>query len=134
MIYGIGHDLLEIARVVKVLDGRQSERFLRRILTPAEIDIARERGPRLSEFVSGRFAAKEAVVKALGTGIGAQIGFEDIEILPDALGKPGVTLSEEAWSRLNLPNGNGYLIHLSITHQPGMASAFAVVERTETTS
>lgn len=130
MIYGIGHDLLEIGRVVRVLDGRQGERFLRRVLTPAELGIARERGPRLAEFVSGRFAAKEAIVKALGCGIGHMVGFEDIEIVPDKLGKPGVTLSEEAWNRLSLPGGNDYVIHLSITHQPGMASAFAVVERT----
>lgn len=129
MIYGIGHDLLEIGRVVRVLDGRQGERFLQRVLTPAELRIARERGARLAEFVSGRFAAKEAIVKALGCGIGHIVGFEDIEIVPDQLGKPGVTLSEEAWNRLSLPGGNGYFIHLSITHQPGMASAFAVVER-----
>ncbi|OWA35144.1 holo-[acyl-carrier-protein] synthase [Saccharibacillus sp. O16] len=133
MIYGIGHDLLEIGRVAKLLDGRQGERFVQRVLTSAELEIARLRGPKRAEFVAGRFAAKEAIVKALGTGIGAQIGFEDIEIVPDTLGKPQVTLSQQAWERLKLPGGNGYVIHLSITHQPGMASAFAVVERTEAT-
>ncbi|GGO08874.1 holo-ACP synthase [Saccharibacillus kuerlensis] len=130
MIYGIGHDILEIDRVVRLLKGKQSERFLYRILTPKELEIARARGPKLAEFVSGRFAAKEAIVKALGCGIGRTVGFDDIEIVPDTLGKPGVSLSEAAWNRLNLPGGNAYLIHLSITHQPAMASAFAVVERT----
>jgi len=134
MIYGIGHDILEIGRIVRLLEGKLGDRLLKRILTPAELEIARLRGPKLAEFVSGRFAAKEAVVKAFGTGIGAQIGFEDIEIVPDPLGKPQVALSKDAWERLNLPGGNGYIIHLSITHQPGMASAFAVVERTEATS
>ncbi|WP_172196811.1 holo-ACP synthase [Saccharibacillus qingshengii] len=130
MIYGIGHDILEIARVERLLDGAQGARFLQRILTPAELEIAERRGPKRAEFVSGRFAAKEAIVKALGCGIGQKVGFEDIEIVPDALGKPGVRLSDAAWSRLQLPGGNGYVIHLSITHQPAMASAFAVVERT----
>ncbi|NGZ77454.1 holo-ACP synthase [Saccharibacillus alkalitolerans] len=130
MIYGIGHDLLEIGRIARLLEGRLGQRFLQRILTPAELGIARARGPKLPEFAAGRFAAKEAIVKALGTGIGQTVGFEDIEIVPDALGKPCVQLSEGAWNRLALPGGNGYVIHLSITHQPGMASAFAVVERT----
>ncbi|CAM3559325.1 MULTISPECIES: holo-ACP synthase [Saccharibacillus] len=130
MIHGIGHDILEIGRVIRLLDGAQRERFLHRVLTPAELEIARARGPKLAEFVSGRFAAKEAIVKALGCGIGRIVGFEDIEIVPGALGKPGVRLSDAAWSRLGLPGGNGYAIHLSITHQPAMASAFAVVERT----
>ncbi|MCQ4087325.1 holo-ACP synthase [Saccharibacillus sp. JS10] len=130
MIYGIGHDLLEIGRVVKVLDGRQKERFMQRVLTPAELEIAEKRGARLAEFVSGRFAAKEAIVKALGCGIGHQVGFEDIEIVPDHLGKPVVKLSDGAWQRLDLPGQKEYTVHLSITHQPGMASAFAVVERT----
>lgn len=130
MIYGIGHDILEIGRMARLLGGNQGERFLQRILTPAELKIARARGPKLAEFAAGRFAAKEAVVKALGCGIGRIVGFEDIEILPDARGKPGVQLSDKAWNRLNLPGGNAYNIHLSITHQPAMASAFAVVERT----
>ncbi|MDO3412645.1 holo-ACP synthase [Saccharibacillus sp. CPCC 101409] len=129
MIYGIGHDLLDIGRVGRLLEGAQGERFLRRILTPAEREIAAGRSGRLAEFAAGRFAAKEAIVKALGCGIGRLVGFEDIEIVPDALGKPGVELSAAAWDRLNLPGGSAYAIHLSITHQPALASAFAVVER-----
>ena len=83
----------------------------------------------MAEFVAGRFAAKEAIVKALGCGIGMEVGFQDIEILPDDKGKPEVNLSDEAWTRLGLPEGRNYNIHLTITHSRDLASAFAVVER-----
>ncbi|MEW4371307.1 holo-ACP synthase [Paenibacillus kandeliae] len=130
MIHGIGHDVLEIARVVALLEGKQKQRFLQRILTPAEQTLAEQRGPRLTEFTAGRFAAKEAITKAFGCGIGKIISFTDIEILPNASGKPQVTLSPEAWQRLDLQQDhNTYHIHLSITHQPTLASAFAIVER-----
>lgn len=128
MIYGIGHDVLEIDRIEQVLSRGPEARFLRRILTAGELELAGNRSGRLAEFTAGRFAAKEAVVKALGCGIGAQVGFADIEILPDGRGKPEVLLSEGAWTRLDLPDGNRYTIHLTITHSRGLASAFAVVE------
>lgn len=128
MIYGIGHDVLEIARMRRILDRESGPKFIRRILTPAELQLADGRTGRLPEFVSGRFAAKEAVVKALGCGIGSEVGFQDIEILPDGSGKPSVTLSEAAWSRLGL-NGAEYILHLTITHSQELASTFAVMER-----
>jgi holo-[acyl-carrier protein] synthase len=130
LIYGIGHDVLEIERVAAILERPHGERFMARVLTAAELEVAHARGPRQSEFVSGRFAAKEAITKAFGCGIGKVIGFEDIEILPDRLGKPDVMLSQAAWQRLGLEDGHSsYRIHLSISHQPHMASAFAIVER-----
>ncbi|MFD1884553.1 holo-ACP synthase [Paenibacillus wenxiniae] len=130
MIYGIGHDVLEIERVAAILARPHGERFMARVLTVAELEVAHARGSRQSEFVSGRFAAKEAITKAFGCGIGKVIGFEDIEILPDRLGKPDVVLSQAAWQRLGLQDGHSsYRIYLSISHQPHMASAFAVVER-----
>lgn len=131
LIYGIGHDVLEIARMISLLQGKQKDRFLKRVLTPAEQTLAKQRGPRLSEFTAGRFAAKEAITKAFGCGIGKIISFTDIEILPNASGKPQVTLSTGAWQRLDLQqDSNTYQIHLSITHQPTLASAFAIVEKT----
>ncbi|WP_322923556.1 holo-ACP synthase [Paenibacillus campi] len=130
MIYGIGHDVLEIERVAAILQRPHGERFMARVLTAAEWDIARRRAARQVEFVSGRFAAKEAITKAFGCGIGKMIGFDDIEILPDQLGKPNVVLSDAAWQRLGLQAGqHSYRVHLSISHQPHMAAAFAVVER-----
>lgn len=128
MIYGIGHDVLEIERISDVINRGLGEKFNQRVLTEQEYELAAHRGGRLAEFVAGRFAAKEAVVKALGCGIGNVVGFQDIEILPDRKGKPEVTLSREAWSRLDLPEGQKYTIHLTITHGRDLASAFAIVE------
>ncbi|QUL55558.1 holo-ACP synthase [Paenibacillus tritici] len=129
MIYGIGHDVLEIERITEIAEGSLGSRFTRRILTGQELVLAAGKGAKTAEFIAGRFSAKEAVVKALGCGIGHLVGFQDIEILPDALGKPVATLSAEAWSRLRLPEQE-YTIHLTITHTRALASAFAVVERT----
>lgn len=129
MIVGIGNDVLEIARMHKLMSGRHAESFMDRILTPAEREIANQRGKRLIEFVSGRFAAKEAISKAFGCGIGGTMSFTDIEVLPDRKGKPVATLSAQAWERLGLPAEDRYMIHLSITHQTELAAAFAVVER-----
>jgi len=131
MIYGIGNDVLEIGRMRKLLFGRHAEAFLKRILTPAERDIALRRGKRMTEFVSGRFAAKEAVSKAFGCGIGGVMGFTDIEVLPDGTGRPVASLSSQAWERLQLPYDKQYDIHLSITHQTELAAAFAIVEQME---
>lgn len=129
VIYGIGHDVLEIGRVAGIAEGSLGDRFARRILTGQERVLAAGKGAKTAEFTAGRFSAKEAVVKALGCGIGQMVGFQDIEILPDALGKPVAILSAEAWDRLGLPEQE-YVIHLTITHSRGLASAFAVVERT----
>lgn len=126
MILGIGTDLVEITRVRRFLEGDSGERFLERVLTPEERRLAREKRGRLTEFVAGRFAAKEAVVKALGTGIGGVTGFQDVEVLPAEGGRPQVTLSAEARSKLKLPPE--FRIHLSITHTAGLASAYAIVE------
>lgn len=128
MIYGIGHDVLEIERITEVMNRGLGKKFSQRVLTEQEAQLAEQRSGRLAEFVAGRFAAKEAIVKALGCGIGNVVGFQDIEILPDTKGKPEVTLSCEAWSRLSLPEGQKYIIHLTITHGRDLASAFAVVE------
>ncbi|MCL6603257.1 MAG: holo-ACP synthase [Paenibacillus sp.] len=129
MIYGIGHDVLEIERIQSLMEGRLKDRLLERILTLREIELSRCRGSRQAEYVAGRFSAKEAIVKAFGCGIGKTVGFTDIEIVPDKLGKPEVVLSAAAWSRLELPGGQNYKIHLTITHERRLASAFAVVEQ-----
>ncbi|ASA25530.1 holo-ACP synthase [Paenibacillus donghaensis] len=128
MIYGIGHDVLEIERITELMDRGRAKKFMGRVLTAREQRLADSRGVKAAEFVAGRFAAKEAVVKALGSGIGRVVGFQDVEILPDGNGKPEVGLSGAAWDRLNLPPA-GYTIHLTITHGRELASAFAVVER-----
>ncbi|WP_040949594.1 holo-ACP synthase [Gorillibacterium massiliense] len=127
MIIGIGTDLTEIDRVRSLLARpKVGERFLCRVLTVSERQAAEVKSQRLAEFVAGRFAAKEAVVKALGCGIGQAVGFQDIEVLADPAGRPVCTLSPAARRRLNLEEAA--ILHVSITHSSSMASAFAVAE------
>lgn len=122
MILGVGTDLCPIARMERAM---QNPRFAARICTPSELAQLEPLCPeRQRERLAGLFAAKEAVAKALGTGF-TGFGFADVEILPDALGKPCVTLHGGAAALLD---GRRAAIHLSITHDGGLALAFAVVE------
>lgn len=127
MIIGIGTDIIEIARVRRLMEGRLGERFVQRTLTAREQQLAAERKEQV-EFVAGRFAAKEAIVKAFGCGIGECVGFQDIEIIPDSLGKPWCTLSAQAMERLAY-DAETVTIHLSISHSKTVVSAFAIAER-----
>ncbi|WP_223067029.1 holo-ACP synthase [Paenibacillus caui] len=128
MIHGIGHDVVEIDRMNKILASRTGARFLQRILTAAEAALP-GLNARPAEFAAGRFAAKEAISKAFGCGIGRQLGFGDIEILPDEWGKPHASISAQAWERLGMQGGRGISVHLSITHERSLASAFCIVEK-----
>lgn len=129
LIYGIGHDVVEIERIRKMLDGAVGDRLMMRVLTQAERELP-GRAARPAEFLAGRFAAKEALSKAFGCGIGKKLGFADMSILPDGAGKPHVILKPEVWQRLGLAGGPaGYTVHLSITHERQLASAFVVVEK-----
>ena len=86
MIVGIGVDIVEITRVENLIE-KFGERFARRILTEYEL-LEFERRKRSSSYLATRFAAKEAVAKACGTGIGEQLGFHSLQLESDALGKP----------------------------------------------
>ncbi|GGD47211.1 holo-ACP synthase [Paenibacillus nasutitermitis] len=131
MIVGIGHDLTPLERMKELLEGKSGIRFQERILTPNELKAAAEMGgPRLVEFTAGRFAAKEAVSKAFGCGIGHMLAFSDIEIGRDERGKPLCRLSEKGWERLGYC-AREMVIHVTITHDKSLASAFVVVERVQ---
>jgi holo-[acyl-carrier protein] synthase len=111
MIIGIGVDIAEIARVEK-LSAKFGERFARRVLTADEL-VEFQRRKHSSSFLAKRFAAKEAVAKACGTGIGEQLGFHSIQIDNDTDGKPVVRFLEgasELVARLRVRNA---LISLS---------------------
>jgi holo-[acyl-carrier protein] synthase len=129
MIFGVGLDMLEIDRMKKLLSGTSADRFMARVLTQAEQAIALTRKGRLAEFVAGRFAAKEAVVKAFGCGLGGIIGFQDIEILPDALGKPRCSITKGALERLGLTAVDTLQLHITITHSQTMAAAYVIIEQ-----
>ncbi len=124
MIVGLGLDVVELARIERAHE-RFGEAFARRILTPAERNWREER---LSiPTLAGCFAAKEAAVKALGTGFSGGISFQCVEILPDALGRPVLRLSGPARNRASEIGADA--LHLSITHDRNTAAAVVVAER-----
>ena len=94
MIFGIGTDIVRISRIQKSLD-RYGERFSRRILAGQELDDF-QRTLHPARFLARRFAAKEAVVKAYGTGFTQGMTFRDIVVSHDAAGKPMLLLSGRA--------------------------------------
>ncbi len=113
-----GIDLIEIGRIQKTLD-RYGERFLKRVFTEAEIQLARGSAPELA----ARFAAKEAASKALGTGIGP-ISWVEVEVLSEPSGKPVLRLSGRAAA---IAEAQGYLTwSVSLTHAREMAAAVVV--------
>ena len=125
MILGTGIDLVEVDRI-RASIARHGDRFLEKFLLPDEIAYARTHAdPALP--VAARWAAKEAVAKAFGTGFGKELGWCDIEIIRDGAGAPKVALYGRA-KKLSQRLG-ATRIHLSLTHEKLHAAAFAVVER-----
>ncbi len=121
-ILGHGLDLVECARIAKVFE-KHGERFLDRVLTPAEQERARQHKDPIP-FIAGRFAAKEAILKMIGTGWRGSIAWTDMEVLPDSLGRPVVALSGEA-ARLAGKLGIQRVL-ISITHTSEQAAASAI--------
>ncbi|MHB1294852.1 MAG: holo-ACP synthase [Anaerolineae bacterium] len=113
-----GVDIIEIRRIARALE-KWGMRFEERVYTPAERVHCHGRVP---EFAA-RFAAKEAISKALGTGL-AGIAWTEMEILPDALGKPLVSLHGRALARAQALGLSEWAI--SLTHDGGLAVAFVV--------
>jgi len=125
MIAGIGVDIVDVARVQALLD-RYGERFLRRVYTEAETAYAMG-GENRAERLAGRFAVKEAMMKALGTGKSQGILWRDVETVRGRLGRPEVHLHGQA-VRLAKSRGGG-VVHVSITHDGGKAVAFVILEK-----
>ncbi len=125
MIVAVGVDLVEIARVKRSV-ARQGERFLRRIFTPTELRYAR--GKRLMyQHLAGRFAVKEAVLKALGDWKGrVALPMRAIEVVNDETGKPRVQWATAGRS----PFPRSYQLKVSLAHTSHYAVATAVLWRT----
>ena len=122
---GIGVDLCEVARIEKSL---RSEAFIRRVFAPAERELlATLSGTRRAQSAAANFAAKEAFLKAAGTGLA---GFEmaEIAVLRGESGAPYLRLfgTAAAWAA-----ENGILARVSLTHEAGLACAFVVLEQTQ---
>lgn len=120
---GIGTDIVQIERVARVFQ-KQGDRFLNRLLTSKEQEVFQARQQSLS-FLANRYAAKEAIAKALGTGIAKGVNFNDLEILPNELGAPTVTLHGVAL-QLFCDKG-GQQISISISDEQDYAVAFVVL-------
>ncbi len=127
MILGTGVDIVEVGRIDGLL-ARFGERFLRRVFTGGEERYA-SRSVKKAERRAGRFAVKEAVLKALGTGKSQGILWRDVETLPGPMGRPVVSLHGAAAARMALIGGKA--LHASITHDGGRAVAFVIIEKGE---
>ncbi|MGA2555125.1 MAG: holo-ACP synthase [Verrucomicrobiota bacterium] len=124
MILGSGIDIIEVDRV-ETARQKHGERFLKRILHPAETAYClshKSPGP----FLAARFAAKEAISKAFGTGIGAQLGWQDMEIARKDSGEPYVILHGKGLELLARRRARS--IHLSLSHTEKLATALAILE------
>jgi len=128
LIIGVGTDLVEIARIAQSIE-RLGERFIDRILTADEkkrwADIGNP--DKANAYVAKRFAAKEAAVKALGTGIGSGVSFQHFTISNLPSGQPVLLVDESITSRYNFPVS----WHLSLTDERDYAQAFVVLESRE---
>lgn len=116
----VGVDIVEIERIALALE-RWGERFLRRVYTEAEIAFCRGRTPELA----ARFAAKEAISKALGTGLNG-IHWREMEVLPDHLGKPLVRLHGRAAARAEHLGLDEFAVSLSHSKEYAVATVVAV--------
>jgi len=125
MILGIGIDIIETARIASSFE-KFGERFMQRLLLPDEIAYClSHKNP--APFIAARFAAKEAISKAFGTGIGAQLGWRDMEIRRKKSGEPFVVLHGKGKKLFKSRRAKRLLISLS--HTQTYAAATAVLER-----
>ena len=127
MIFGIGVDVLEVRRINETLE-RFGTHFIERLLMPEEqAQLARTQ--RRERFVAMRFAAKEAIVKAMGTGFSHGVWIRDVGVVQNAWGKPEVVFSERGDRvRRGLGVGEG---HVTLTDEAGLVVAVAVLMKAE---
>jgi holo-[acyl-carrier protein] synthase len=119
----LGIDIIEIDRIKEIVQGEAGERFLEKVYTPKEIAYCRSGETYRFNSLASRFAAKEAVAKALGTGI-REFTWTDIEIINNELGKPHITLYNKAKSKAEELNVKQIHISLSHTHTLAFASSY----------
>lgn len=119
MIIGIGCDIIKTLRIAR-LNENYGSLFRERIFTDYEIRNAEKLSePQRNSYYAKRFAAKEAVAKAFGTGINADLKFTDIEVMNDHLGAP----------KVHCKNQNNLIIHLSLSDDDDIAIAYVIIEK-----
>jgi holo-[acyl-carrier protein] synthase len=130
MILGIGSDVVEIERVRNVMM-RHGQSFVDRCFTLSEQKLADGKKDQ-AKFWAKQFAAKESVVKALGTGFRSPIRWHDIEVLRDQLGRPIVTLNSGALQVANTfcsVDNTSWRFHLTLSDEKNIAIAFSIFEQ-----
>lgn len=125
MIVGIGTDIVDVGRIEAMLE-RRGEALGRRLLSVAEFEAFKVH-PAPARFLAKRFAAKEAALKALGTGLRNGMRWADISVVHDALGKPALHLEGAAQQRAGALAVSA--CHLSVSDEQHYALAFVVLER-----
>jgi len=123
MIFGIGTDILQIERIQKVFD-RHGERFVNHLLLPEEASLFRGYA-KPARFLAMRFAAKEAIVKAMGTGFSQGMWLRDAGVVPNTLGRPEVVWSErgrEMCDKLGIGAA-----HITLSDEAGLVVAVAIL-------
>ena len=120
---GLGMDLCAVERMEKILEG--GDRFLQRFYTPEERDYLAGRGKAAAESAAAMYAAKEAFLKAIGTGLGG-VPMTDIGVVHEASGQPRYALGEKALARMAQLGATEAF--LSLSHEAGMAAAVCVLE------
>ncbi len=124
MIFGIGTDIVEVARIEASLS-QFGHAFAERILTKDEL-IGFESSQTKARFLAKRFAAKEAFSKAFGTGLRGVVTFQNISVTHDALGKPLLVFSSELQAQID--EKNIVQQHISISDEKNLAAAFVILE------
>ena len=125
LIFGVGIDIIEVSRIEKQL-ARSDGRFQQRLFTTGEIAYC-ERKKFKALHYAARFAAKEAFLKALGTGLSGGLSWKDVEIINDQAGKPALRLGGKA--RLLAEERGLAAFHVSLTHLKDTAAAVVIIEK-----
>ena len=125
MILGTGIDIVEVARIASSYQ-KFGERFVSRILVPEEIAYCLAH-KRPAPYLAVRFAAKEAVSKAFGTGLGVELGWRDIEIRRHQTGAPYVVLHGKG--KTLFESRGAKQLHISLSHADNYAAAMAILEK-----
>lgn len=121
-IYGIGTDIVQTSRIAKIYN-KYHNKFIERILTAEEISILNQRNNKIN-YIAKRFAAKEALSKALKRGIGEKISFKDISVLNDKNGAPYFTVSKKLQKFID--NLNIEQLHLSLSDESDYVVGFVI--------
>jgi holo-[acyl-carrier protein] synthase len=126
VIVGIGIDVCDVARLRRALTGRTGERFRERVFTAGEVAYCEGRGRGRVESYAARFAAKEAVAKALGTGIGGRMTWRDVAVVARPGRAPMLRVAGRARQTAEARGVRRW--HVTLTHAAGVAIALVVAE------